>query len=82
MIHLRTPRIILGLITLAALAASPVQADTRVGGYSTKRGTYVAPHYKSSPDSSRSNNYSSKGNFNPYTGKLGNVDPFKTPRIR
>jgi hypothetical protein len=52
-------------------------ADESVKGYSKKDGTYVAPYHKTSPDSRKDNNYSSKGNVNPYTGKKGTVDPYK-----
>ena len=54
-------------------------ADTYVHGYHRKDGTYVAPHYRSDPDSSRFNNYSTRGNVNPYTGREGTVDPYRTP---
>lgn len=46
-------------------------ADVYVRGYTRKNGTYVAGHYRSSPDSSRANNWSTYGNVNPYTGKVG-----------
>ncbi|HEY3308231.1 MAG TPA: hypothetical protein VGJ93_07225 [Desulfuromonadaceae bacterium] len=49
----------------------------RVKGKMRKNGTYVQPHYKSSPDKSRYNNYDTKGNINPYTGKKGTEDPVK-----
>jgi len=46
---------------LAALllmsVATPIFADTYVNGYTRKDGTYVRPHVRSSPDSSRANNY-------------------------
>lgn len=42
-----------------------------VKGYYRKNGTYIAPHYRSAPDKSLSNNWSTKGNLNPYTGKVG-----------
>ena len=58
---------------LIPLAAS---ADTSVRGYYRDNGTYVAPHHRSSPDSSTLNNWSSKGNYNPYTGEKGTVDPY------
>jgi len=48
-----------------------------VKGKLQKDGTYVKPHYKSSPDKSRYNNYGTKGNVNPYTGKKGTKDPVK-----
>lgn len=42
-----------------------------VRGYTTKDGTYVAPHRATNPDGSKSNNWSQKGNVNPDTGKPG-----------
>lgn len=51
-------------------------ASTR--GYMKKSGTYVQPHQKTAPDRSKYNNYSTKGNTNPYTGKKGTVDPYKS----
>jgi hypothetical protein len=42
-----------------------------VRGYVTKRGTYVKPHRATNPDSTKANNWSHKGNVNPYTGKEG-----------
>ena len=42
-----------------------------VKGYTTKGGTYVAPHYQTNPNGSRGDNWSTKGNVNPYTGKAG-----------
>jgi len=43
----------------------------RVKGYTRKDGTYVAPHVRSRPDGNFDNNWSTKGNVNPYTGKPG-----------
>ena len=34
-------------------------------------GGYTGGHYRTNPDSSRSNNYGSYGNSNPYTGGIG-----------
>lgn len=46
--------------------------STRVHGYIKKRtGTYVYPHRRTLPDTSHYNNWSTKGNVNPYTGKKG-----------
>lgn len=53
------------------------EAVSRIKGYTTKKGTYVMPYYRSSKDSSRYNNYSTKGNYNPYTGKKGYTSPYK-----
>ncbi|MCC6932576.1 MAG: hypothetical protein IT292_04895 [Deltaproteobacteria bacterium] len=41
-----------------------------------KNGTYVAPHYRSSPNSTKLDNWSTEGNINPYTGKTGTKDPY------
>jgi len=71
----------LGSILSAALVccASQAAAQVRVEGYYRKDGTYVAPHYRSSPNSSKEDNYSTKGNYNPYTGKKGTQDPYQVP---
>ena len=41
-------------------------ADVFVNGYTKKNGTYVEPHYRSSPDNSIFNNYSYQQNSNSY----------------
>ena len=48
-----------------------VGAVTRVSGYIKKNGTYVMPSYRTDRDSYKFNNYSAKGNYNPYSGKKG-----------
>ena len=48
-----------------------------VNGYYKKNGTYIQGHYRSNPNSSKYDNYSTKGNYNPYTGKKGTKDPYK-----
>ncbi len=42
-----------------------------VKGYTTKRGTSVAPHRQSNGDGTQRNNWSTKGNTNPSTGRAG-----------
>ncbi|CAN5685084.1 hypothetical protein BH11PAT2_BH11PAT2_03950 [soil metagenome] len=68
------------LVFLAFLLIIPFtsHAAVHVNGYFKKNGTYVAPYYRSSPDSSPYNNYSYPGNTNPYTGKTatGNADTY------
>jgi len=66
---------------LAAVAASGAIAGTHsVRGYFKKDGTYVAPHIATNPNSTKTDNYSSQGNINPYNGKEGKVDPY-APKI-
>lgn len=60
-------------IAMLALAAfsTTVTAGQSVRGHVRKDGTYVQPHYRSSPDSQRWNNYGAQGNTNPFTGERG-----------
>lgn len=50
--------------------------NVQVDGYFRKDGTYVAPHYRSAPNSTPWDNWSTKGNVNPYTGKPGTIIPY------
>lgn len=64
-------------IGVAALALSATaSAQVYVHGYTKKDGTYVAPHYRSSPNGTKLDNYSTKGNVNPYTGQPGTKNPY------
>ena len=47
-----------------------------VRGTVTKKGTYVAPHNATNPNSTKRDNWSTKGNVNPYTGKSGTKNPY------
>ena len=55
-------------------AIAPAEAGY-VHGYTRSNGTYVQGHYRSSPNQSYSDNYSIRGNYNPYTGKTGTRSP-------
>lgn len=74
------------LITIIILVASTfavftVEAATRVRGYyKPSTGRYIMPHYRTSPNRTRFDNYSTKGNYNPYTGKKGYSSPYKFRR--
>jgi len=74
------------LLILALLSVCTITyADTYVRPHVRSDGTYVEGHYRSSPDSSRLNNYSTEGNYNPYTGKAGSEPMFPSynpPRQR
>jgi len=56
---------------LLAACTFSVIADTHVNGYYRSNGTYVAPHYRTEANNTRSDNYSTQGNVNPYTGQPG-----------
>jgi hypothetical protein len=65
-------------VVLALTGASVLAAGSHSrAGHVRKDGTYVAPSHATNPNSSKTDNYSSKGNVNPYTGKAGTVDPHK-----
>jgi hypothetical protein len=68
-------RILLSALALLAASVGAFAADY-VRGYTRNDGTYVQPHYRTSPDGNAFNNYSTQGNYNPYTGKSGTVDPY------
>ena len=67
---------LLACVTLSAPALA--QSSHYVRGYVRKDGTYVSPHYQTNPDSSVLNNWSTRGNVNPYTGKVGTIDPYQS----
>lgn len=55
------------------------EAASRVKGYyKSSTGRYVMPHYRTSPNRSKFDNYSTRGNYNPYTGESGTVNPFRS----
>lgn len=46
-----------------------------VKGYTKSNGTYVAPHRQTNSNNTQRDNWSSKGNTNPDTGKAGTKEP-------
>ena len=46
-----------------------------VSGYYRSNGTYVKPHYRTAPNSTNRDNFSTRGNTNPYTGQAGYITP-------
>ncbi|CAN5816784.1 hypothetical protein BH20PSE1_BH20PSE1_01430 [soil metagenome] len=68
-------------IFLALLLAVPatVLADVYVQPHVRSDGTYVQGYHRSDANESRSDNYSSRGNTNPYTGERGYRDPSYDP---
>jgi hypothetical protein len=66
---------VLKLLTtvIVGMAVSSIAAakDVYVDSYTKKDGTYVPSHYRTAPNNTKSDNYSTYGNYNPYTGKAG-----------
>lgn len=50
-------------------------ANVNVNGYYKSNGKYVEPHYRSNPNKTTDDNWSTKGNQNPYTGVKGTKEP-------
>lgn len=57
--------------THSSKSRSSLTGIVHVHGYYRKNGTYVQPHYRTAPDGIVENNWSFKGNVNPFTGKVG-----------
>lgn len=63
------------LISMGLVCISPPAfADVAVKGYTRSNGTYVTPHMRSDPNSTKADNFSTRGNTNPYTGEPGTKD--------
>lgn len=69
---MRTIVLLVGLL-VAMLPA--YAADHAVRGHVKKDGTYVAPSRATNPNRTQRDNYSSKPNVNPHTGKQGTRTP-------
>jgi len=62
-----------------SLLAFSAEAAVRVRGYyKPSTGSFVMPYYRSNPDNSRWNNWSTQGNYNLFTGKKGYTSPLKS----
>lgn len=71
-------KLIIGIL-LAALTTLAF-ADNYVRGHIRRDGTYVQPHFKSEPNNTNLDNYSTRGNVNPYTGDRGYEQPQYFPQ--
>ena len=58
-------------VLLSVLPFLSFSSDVYVQGYTRKDGTHVEGYYRSAPNSTTSDNFSTYGNINPYTGELG-----------
>ena len=71
-------------VMLVLAGAGPALAqfygpDQTVHGYTRQDGTYVQPYHRTVPDHDPFNNYSTRGNINPWTGERGTVNPYRQP---
>jgi hypothetical protein len=69
-------RIIIAVAAITTLfLATQAMADEYVRGYTRQDGTHVDGYYRTDPNNTQYDNYSTKGNVNPYTGKAGTKIP-------
>lgn len=54
-------------------------SQTYVQGYTRADGTYVSGYYKTTPNETNRDNFTTKPNVNPYTGKPGTIEPDSKP---
>ena len=72
-------KILLYTLVFFGITSISAYADVFVHGYSRADGTYVQPHHRSDPDGDFNNNWSTKGNQNPYTGEFGTKSRKESP---
>ena len=66
-----------------SISTFSAEAVVRTKGYlKPSNGTYVAPHFRSQSNNTQFDNYSTKGNYNPYTGRKGYLTPSRNYRLK
>lgn len=73
-------KIIIGIaLALTLLLTTSIEAKTiKVKSYyKPSTGKYINSYYKTSSNKTKLDNFSTKGNYNPYTGKKGYASPYK-----
>ncbi len=81
---MKPSRILLGtlLAVVLLIPVSVLAGDVSVRGHwrdtnhDGVKDTYVEPYHRTSPDSTRTNNYDTSPNVNPWTGKQGTDSPY------
>jgi hypothetical protein len=77
---LRLITLVFYLIIFCSVSYSQVNSKhVYVNGYYRSNGTYVEGYYRTAPNSTTTDNFSTIGNINPYTGKAGWLIPENKP---
>ena len=63
-------------ILLAAPVICMAQQSVYVPGRVDSNGQYQQGYYRTAPNNTTLDNYSTRGNVNPYTGQAGTRDPY------
>ncbi len=66
------------IVLFFTTALTFAQSEVWVNGYYRSNGTYVQGYYRTAPDYTINNNWSTVGNVNPHTGKAGTVSRSST----
>jgi hypothetical protein len=69
----------IALVAASVIATAASGQSTTVRAHTRSDGTYVPSHQRTNPNSTKLDNWSTRGNVNPYNGRVGTVDPYKTP---
>lgn len=69
--------LVLFLFGLVGFTTAEAKTISVKGYYKPSTMKYVAPSYRTSPNKTKIDNYSTKGNYNPFSGKKGTVNPYK-----
>lgn len=69
----------LALALVLSATSFAASAQQYVSGYTKADGTYVQGYYRSTPNNTKLDNYSTRGNVNPYTGQQGTINPYTQP---
>lgn len=67
--------VFLSLIGILQVLAQTNPNHVWVNGYYRSNGTYVEGYYRTAPNKTNVDNFSTKGNTNPYTGEAGWINP-------
>lgn len=63
--------IAIAVACILSIGSAGATSNHAVRAHVTKKGVYVAPSRATNPNRQKSDNWSQKGNVNPYTGKKG-----------
>ena len=64
------------ILSVLFISNAVIAKNVYVKPHITKNGTFVSGHYRSKPNKTKLDNYSTKGNFNPYTFKDGTASSY------
>ena len=62
---------IIAFVMASLVSVTALGDDVYVQGYTKRDGTYVEGHRRTRENDTRDDNYSTRGNTNPYTGREG-----------